>query len=261
MTITVINDSGATGEKTSDTSITLTVTNTINAGNNAIVVGAFDNVDTADGFTQLVTSVTDSGGNEYVKAGEWTNGQSAAAAGATCSVWYSPNPAAGLTSGVGTITMTLGSAVTAKAMSVVEVVCTDGTLYLMPQSVTSGLFGSLVKGLSNDAADPGSIDFGRKTGLSDPANYLHLRAIATEEEDATALTVTNAFWTAINEGTSGTGGVPTSNMQSRGEYIITTSHTNTSDPTLFSADHASIACTFVDTPFSSTGRLSALGCG
>jgi len=65
-----------------------TATTTLSVGNLGVIIIATDNNQTTDGDEVCVSNVTDSAGNTWLKAGEFTNGQGAAQAGALVSVWY-----------------------------------------------------------------------------------------------------------------------------------------------------------------------------
>lgn len=87
--------------------LVLTTSATLEAGNLGVIVIAVDNNQTTDGDESAVTGVVDSAGNTWTKGAEFTNGQGGAQAGATCSLWYK---VAGtqLTSG-GTITVSFSN--------------------------------------------------------------------------------------------------------------------------------------------------------
>ena len=74
-------------EEVSDSAISCTIGSQYTVNDAIIVVFATDNVSTTDGQTSLHSSVTDSDNNTYTKQCEFTNGQGAAAAGATVSIW------------------------------------------------------------------------------------------------------------------------------------------------------------------------------
>lgn len=93
--------------------VTITTGATAPVGSLVVVCIGVDNVATTDGDHGEVTSVVDSAGNLYLKAGEHTNAQGAAGGGSTVAVWQSVL-AAQLSSG-GTITVTLGANVGARS--------------------------------------------------------------------------------------------------------------------------------------------------
>src|SRR5678815_381854 len=70
-------------------SLALTTTGLISVGELAVLSVAVDNNQGADIDEGAVSSVTDTGGNLWVKALELANGQGGAQLGSVCSVWYS----------------------------------------------------------------------------------------------------------------------------------------------------------------------------
>jgi hypothetical protein len=99
--------------KTNSSSWSFAPSAALNAGELGILVIAVDNLDATDGDFGVVQNVTDSAGNTWQKAGEFTNGQGSAAAGATVAIWYTVASATLPTTG--SITITLRAALTAKA--------------------------------------------------------------------------------------------------------------------------------------------------
>ena len=222
---------GAT-EEVSDTSITCTLTSAENAeaGNVLIVLGATDNVDTTDGVTTLHSSMTDSQGNTYTKACEFTNGQGAAAAGATISVWYSKLTTQ-LVATTDSITLNTSSAVTDKVINTLdEFTITSGNIVSVEGACQT---------LANDNADAGSQTI---SGLTSQ-EYLFVRGIATESNAALSMTATTNYTLLPNDGCNNTtGGGEASDMGACGEFRIFTGTGDTSDPTLVDTtnDNASV---------------------
>lgn len=225
-----VGGAGLFQDTSAGTSITGTVTATIEAGNVALVVVAIDNLGTSDGDNSEVTSVTDSAGNTYQKLGEFTNANGSAGAGATVSVWASVL-ATQLVSTVGTVTANFSGSVTASAMIVHEFTVTAGAELTVAGTVQT---------LANDAADPGSMSL---SGLTS-REYLYVRCIASES-NSTAVITTSASFTTLSRSVANTGTSATS-MGARGEFRINTSTGETSDPTLFSADHASVFLAIIE---------------
>lgn len=237
MAWSMINSTFLANRTTAGTSLTsAAVGNTVEVGNAHLILIALDNSGTGDGDNSEVTSVTDSASNTYTKLGEFTNGNGSAGAGATVSLWYSILTSQ-LTSGAGTVTANFSSR-TAVAMMGWEASFTAGGVISVAGTLQT---------LANDAADPGSMTVG---GLSS-REYLWIRVIASESNDITALTVSGGFTTMnlsrANTGTDGT------SMIVRGEYIIATATTQTSDPTLYSKDHASLFIALQEDP-AATGQ-------
>lgn len=210
-------------DTTAGTSITGTMSQTVAVGEVIVLWVSKDNANTTDGDHSEITSVVDSQSNVWTKAGEHTNGQGAANAGATESAWVCVVTTQ-LTSGVDTIAAGFSDSRTASTMQARRLTVGAGA------SVTV----VAVAGLSNDAADPGSIAL---SGLASQ-EYWFGRFIATESNTLTAITPT-ASWTTLGQQVANTGTSATS-MMSRGEFRILTGTGATSDPTLFAADHASV---------------------
>jgi hypothetical protein len=203
---------GASG--TSGTTLGLVSTGpTIEAGNVALIAIAANNVGTTDADHSEVTGLADDiGGNTYTKLAEYTNGEGAAAAGITVSLWQCRVTNA-LTD-VATITATFGSAIVDKCGSVWEFTV-GGALTQAAAAVPN----------ATDASNGfGSVQF---SGLAS-ASRLYFRALAKEVNSTTALTVSTGF-TAI------TGTRSRNNAAAvcvRGEFIIATSTGETSNPTM-----------------------------
>lgn len=240
---------GVTGSATSTTggtTLALTTAATAEVGNVVLLLIAKDNAASADGNTSEVTGVADDSGNTWALLREFCNAQGAAGAGATVSVWYTK-----VTSEITAteaITATFSGSITSKAMVAWEFTVTSGAVITVEGSGD----------LANDAADPGSIAI---SSLSSQ-EYLFVRAIASESSAGTLITVTSSYTTfgrfVANSGTSAT------SMGIRGEFRILTGTGDTSDPTLFSADHASTYIALKEAVPPAGGQANAmmlLGCG
>jgi hypothetical protein len=85
------NQLGGAGQAVANSaSIAMTTAAVAEAGKLAVVVVGCDNNGTTDADFSEISSIDDSaGGNVWTKAVEWTNGQGAAQAGCTVSIWYS----------------------------------------------------------------------------------------------------------------------------------------------------------------------------
>ncbi len=216
-------------EEVSDTSISCTIgAGNIEAGNVAIVWAATDNVDTTDGQTTL-HSVSDSKGNAYTKACEFTNGQGAAAAGATVSISFSKLTTQ-LDVNVDTVTLTTSSAVTDKAVKVSEFTIGAGNVVSVEGACQT---------LANDNADAGSQTI---SGLASQ-EYLFVRGIAAESNATTSMTLTTSYSSVIGDGCDGTvGGGEATDISVCVEHRILTGTGDTSDPTLVDTtnDNASV---------------------
>lgn len=227
-------------EETSDTSLSCTTGTTTNGFAAGSVVGmwvATDNVDTADGQTSLHSAMTDSDGNTYTKWCEYTNGQGAAAAGATVSFWTSSVLTASLES-PDTITLTTASAVADKVMNAEEFTIGSGHVVSREGSCQT---------LSNDNSDPGSLSI---SGLTN-GEYLFVRAIASESNLINVLTPTTSYTVVGSDGCAiTTGGSEASDMGECGEFRILSAAGDTSDPTLDDTtnDNASVYMALKEAP-------------
>lgn len=217
---------GTANSTTSDTTLALTPTVTLEVGNLALLVIAADNVaagtspNSEFGFKNSnVSSVTDTGSNTWHKLGEVTGVQSSAG-GAAVALYYSIITTQ-LTTG-STVTVTFGSAIACKAAS--------GWEYTIGGS---NLAVERIRFRGTAAADPPSMT------LDDlpSREYLIFRARATETNNTAFTNTTN--YTAITNAVANTGTLLTS-MAADGEFRIVTATTETSDPTKTAADGADI---------------------
>lgn len=222
MTIASVGSLGTGTRNGAGTSTTITTSAVAEVGNLIVVMVAMDNVQTTDQQSNDVTSVTDSVGNTYTKIGEYTNGQGAAAAGATVAAFQS----------VVTIQLGNGGVITVNHSSVNDVALRAWEFTLDTDAI--GVYGTL-QVLANDAADPGSMTLGSL--VSD--EYLFLRLTSTEGETTTGYTVTTNY-TSIDPLASSTAGAAAGNIVLSGEFRIVTATTSTSDPTFTAEDSASI---------------------
>lgn len=222
---------GAVADSTAGTQISLTTVTTAAAiGDLVIVIVASDNrISTTDVESNEHGSVED-GVQGWTKLAEWCNGNGAQDAGAVVSIW-----AALVSSAV-----PIGSTIT----------CFFNTVGYAKSAISAWCFTTPATDLnvsaftasSQDAADPASL----LQGSLGNVEHLVIRAIASESSDTTALTQTTDY-SLFNQAVS-TGGASAANMGIRGEWRIFTGGDIGSDPTLFSADHASafVALTAVE---------------
>ena len=203
-----------TGTRTAaGTTTTITTSALANASDLVVVWIAKDNTSTTDGATSEVTNCTDSAGNQYVKAGEYTNSAGSANSGATVALWYCK-----LTSNLassGTITVTHDSV-------------TDVAISAWRFTMTSilRLASSATPVVSDTTAHGTSIAL---SGLPSK-EYLFVRATAIEDEVLTTDTAT-ASYTASDHLASTTAGAATGNIFLAGEFRILTGTGSTSAPT------------------------------
>jgi hypothetical protein len=224
MSITRDSSLGSANDKTAGASIAMTTSAVAAAGKLVIVLVALDNTQTTDGNTSEVSSISDSaGGNIWTKARGFCNGQAGAAAGATVSAWKSV-----LTNQIasgGTITANFANTVTASAVTADLFSIGAGNIVVVEGTPAD---------LANDAADPGSQTLSSLTSRE----YLFIRAIAAESSTATDITATTNYTKFAPNTTAGSSSA--TNMGVRGESRILTGTGDSSDPTLFSADCASV---------------------
>ena len=237
---TVLGSGTNNNNKTAGTSVAIG-TGSTSSGNLLVLALALDNRGTTDGDLGDVTSVTDDGGSTWVKAVEFTNGQTAALAGATVSIWYSL-----LTATSGTLTANFSGSVTAKGWQIRGFSIAGGNSVAIETSTT----------LANDAADAGSLT------LSGMVNREHLiiRACAVENNAITGTISTNYLNLCSNYISCGTtGGSVSTNMWMQAEYRIITSTSETTDPTTGAVDQASVMVAFYEfIPSSPTRKLLPL---
>ncbi len=236
-----------TSEKVSDTSISVAVAGTSEAGNVLIVAVGIDNLTTTDGETTDV-SVSDSQGNTYTRIKEQTNGNAAAAAGATVALFFSKLATALVEGNGDTVTATIAGAVTAKGIGCFELTIGAGNVVSVAGS-TSGV---------GDNADPAALT------ISDLASqeYLWLYAIALEGPNSDTWTPDADYTSQSGGGTSG-GGAAT-NINLKLDARIFSSTTDTYDGSNSSnRDHAHAFAALKEAAAAARdpGRLSLLGAG
>jgi hypothetical protein len=215
-------DGGGTST-VSGTTLVITTTNNLAAGNIPVCSIAADNIGTTDSTNTEIVSGTDSAGNTYTRLHSYRNGQAGAGLGASAALWFSTTGNA-LGSG-GTITFTFSSAITAKAAACREYAVESGnTLQVAPSGTAEE---------AGDTTDPGALV------LTLPSKeYLFIRVVAMET-DGTTLTVTTNY----TQGASPTAdpGLTADSMALRHEWRITTAAGDTSNPaTSADLDSASI---------------------
>lgn len=214
MAFASVGSLGTANAGTADqTSLVLTTTATLEAGNLGVIVIAIDNNQTTDGDEGAVSGVVDSAGNTWTKGAEFTNGQGAAQAGSTCSVWYK-RVTTQLASG-GTITASFTNSTSRDASAATAWEFTVGA-----NVVLEGTPGTL----ANDGADAGSLNV-----TTANVECLRIRACAAEGNTAGIATVTST-WTQFTDSFGGGGG--TSGQAASAEFLISTGTGAASDPTL-----------------------------
>lgn len=221
---------GLNNETSQNSTTTGVSASNVGTDNLVVVFVAMDNRSTADGQTNDVTSVTDLAGNNYVKAGEYTNDLGGAASGATVACYYSVTTIAITTST--TWTINYSGNVTAKVISVRSTTKGAGTSIGVQSLQTA----------SDDNQDPQSMAISGATSRE----YLWTRVIASET-DGTGGTATTGY-TAINVGASATGGSEKGHVNLWIERKVETATGTTSDPsaTDATADRANILFGFYE---------------
>lgn len=220
MAIASVGSLGTGVSGVSGTTIVFSPSAQLDAGNLGVLVIAADNVGTTDADFSEVASVVDSVGNWYRKVGEFTNGQTAAGAGVTCSVWITR----------ATFTLTTGGTVTVTfANTIVDKCC---SFWEFTVGANVGVYGK------NQNATDASNGFGSLTvGSLASRSYLFFRGLAKEANSTTVLTVTTNY-TAITVARSRNNALA---VLVRGEFRIVTATTETSNPTMaVSGDTASV---------------------
>lgn len=210
--------------------ITVTLTAGASAGDLVVVLVAVDNNQTASGSSSAVSGVSDNsgGGNTWTKAVGWCYSSGSTNSGADCSLWYSKLAGALSTSNIITATFTTATTSDCQAITVHRF---TGAGLAIEGTAT---------GSATAAADPPSLNI-----TTANIQCLRIRGIASESSATTALTVTSS-WTALTQAVADKGTTTTS-QAIRGEFRISTGTGDASDPTLFSADHASVYAAFKET--------------
>src|SRR5437870_3090492 len=201
---------------TSATSWTFAPSAQLTAGNVGVIVLATDNLAITDGYTNDHFSMTDTAGNTWTKAREYTNTISAAVAdAATVSVWYSKASFNLATSG--NITVNLSGSIAAKAVT-----CWQFTMGAGNTIVVEGYADR-----SDDGVDAGSITL---SGLPN-IEHLFIRGTASEASGQT-YTASTSYTTFDSTSSTFVGGATSTSMDARGEFRIFTATTDTTDPTM-----------------------------
>lgn len=229
MAFSAVTALGTNGVDTGGGNLVITTSADAEVGKWAFVLIGKDNVSTTDGTGSEITSVSDSAGNVWASAGAFVNGQGAANAGAYVDVWVSH------------ITTQLSSGGTITIVKSTDVDCC-ATAYKVTIGAGKRVVVSQVQTQANDNADAASLSTSSLSNIE----HLHIRAVASEYENANNLTVTDVNWTVLQGVISSTAGLPAVNMRIDGEYKISTSTGETSDPAMPSttADRANVLIAF-----------------
>lgn len=213
--------------------ITLASTNGA-VGDLAVLLYAVDNNQTTDGDEVAVTSVTDTNGNFWQKAVEFTNGQGSAQAGATCGIWYT-NITVFMSQDSTTVTINFSNSTSRDASA--------GSVTYFTKAAGQKAVVEATNTLADDAAAAGSLD-----ATTSNIACLRIRAIASESNSVTLLTKTAAFTAVVGQSVAVAGTSPAS-MGIRGEYLISTGTGQASAPTggAGAVDNASVYVAFKET--------------
>lgn len=219
-----------TGTRTaSGTSTTITTSAATVAGDVILVFCAKDNTGTTDENHNEFSGCTDTAGNSYLKAGEWTNSSGADNDGATVALYYSKTNNALGASGTITVSHDTDTDVALSAWKIT----TSGTSYSF--EIETSATPVVVDGTAHGASIAIS-------GLTS-REYLFARATAIEDEVLTTDTAT-ASYTAVTHLPSTTSGLATNNIFCAGEFRILTGTGSTSNPT-YTASSTESATIFV----------------
>ena len=213
-----IGSRGCSNSKTSSSSVSVTASAPVSAGDVLVAIVATDNIATTDGDKSDISSVTDSKSNSYTKAVQFTNSEGSAGSGATVGIYFSKITTTLTTSD--TVTANFASAVTAKAIAIHEYSMSTGT------SIT-------VAGTATQAGTSSTSVSMTISGLTSQ-EYLWIGGVAVEGPNGDTFTQYTDY-TTLGPGTSscGTSGMnAASNMVIRGGFRIFTGTSDTYDPTL-----------------------------
>ena len=230
-----IYDANSVSKKKAHTSVSRTIPLYTDAGVVMIVAIAKNNSSTSDGDNEEVLAVTDSRGNNYTKAVEFTNSQGSAQAGATVSVWYKILP--GPLEETDSVTATYSIGIDASAIKLLPFPLDAGSSVTIEETAWR----------ADDGADPGLIDL---TGVT-LGEHLWFRAQAHEgpRTDIINWTSTPTYFT-MHPASGTTGNGPASNMTVAAEWDIATDTSNPSDPSWGATprDEASVLIVFNEIP-------------
>ena len=211
-----LNSLCTNSSKTSGTTVSCTTSAAAEVGHVVVVTTAWDNTDTTD-LQSTRLSVSDTPGNTYTRALEFTNGQGSAEGGATAAIFFTVVTTQ-INNG-GTITVTSDTARTAKAFEAYEF-SIGGNSVSVAGSATQ----------ADDGVDPSSMSI---SGLTSQ-EYLWMHTLAGEGPNTDGYTGSTNYSLENNAGTSG-GGAP-SNMHVYSERRIFTGTSDSVDLTSTTAD-------------------------
>lgn len=214
MTISYVGSAGTNQNKTAGTSIAISVSTTVSAGDLLIISVGTDNSGTTQGETTSI-SVSDTQSNSYTRRAEYTKTSGGSGDGATVAIVECIVGTQLTTSD--TITITTANVV---AKGVTAEVFSGTSLTYNHYAVTGGT-GTSPSTSANGSSGKNCLFVGALSYENKPTNY-------TEDTDS---------WTALGETGPSTGG-PASCVAIAGGYKTTTGAGETHDPTIVSADYA-----------------------
>lgn len=230
---------GSSSKASSTTSVVLTSNSaSLTTGRLGIIIVAKDNASTTDGNTSEVTSITDAAGNTWAKLREFCNGNGSANAGAVVSVWYT----------IATSNLGSGANVTINFSANTSAKAARGWVFSLGAGSTISVTGTSSQDIADDFDDVSAAAFSGLTNIE----RIWLRAIATEGDFGSSIFETSSFTPISLVGTGG--GLVTANMCASGEFLISTSTGETSDPAIDFLNHASVFLAIEEIAGSSGGK-------
>ena len=233
-----VGNNGSTSNN--QASLTITTSAAVEAGNLLVVIVAVDNNATSDGDDGAVSGVT-AGGVAMTKARQHANGN-ALAAGCSCSIWYQKR--ATQLNSASSIVITFGTAANADETAA------------SAWEFTTGSSGVAVENSNASAVDAGA--HGSLDATTANIECLRVRATATESATTTAWTATAGGFNLMT--LRGSGGATDAAQHIRGEFKISTTTTDPSNPTggVNPADHASVYVAFKEVNFNAKQAMFAV---
>lgn len=218
------------GGASAATSLLVSYAVAVAAGHVLILQVVTDNITTTDGNTNDHLACSDDKGNTYIKVYEYTNGNGAAAAGITVSVWLCTLQVA--VSGTTNVTVTFSGSLSDRVGNQHEFTIAAGKIMQVVQDTgtPAGNVGDASNGFGS-----------MSTSTLTNNEHLHFRTGGKEANDTTALTpTTNYTITTAQRSRNNALAVIV-----RGEFRINTSTGETSNPThAVAGDFASIFVAF-----------------
>src|SRR5215472_459825 len=211
-------------------SLAVALTAAIGIDDLLVALVAVDNASTVQATDEgAVASVVDDAGNSWQKVAEITCTEGLGIAdGVVCAVWFC-NPVTPLAIG-NNVTINFAAPLRNDAAASIAAwpLAVGGTAAVSDAPVRSAVIGA-----------PDALDL-----ITSGISVLRLRAIASELKNSIVLTATPGFDGVVDQAV----GSSTSAVGIRAEYFVTTLTDAPSQPSLFTADHASIYVAFEEVP-------------